>query len=63
MFSIPQQVKIFASLEPTDMRRGFGTPGQAWQFQRVRFPPRKGERAAPPGIESWAYGGNDMSQV
>ena len=23
MFSIPQQVKIFAALEPTDMRRGF----------------------------------------
>jgi len=29
MFNIPQQVKIFVSLEPTDMRRGFnGLSGQ-----------------------------------
>jgi len=43
-----------------DIRGFFGAPGQAWRFQRVRFPPRQGERAAPPGIESWAHGGNDM---
>ena len=43
-----------------DMQGFFGAPGQAWRFQRVRFPPRQGERAAPPGIESWAHGGNDM---
>lgn len=29
MFSVPQQVKIFVALEPTDMRRGFnGLSGQ-----------------------------------
>jgi RNA-directed DNA polymerase len=43
-----------------DLAQFFGAPGQAWRFQRVRFPPRQGERAAPPGIESWAHGGNDM---
>jgi retron-type reverse transcriptase len=43
-----------------DIRGFFGAPGQAWRFQRVRVPPRQGERAAPPGIESWAHGGNDM---
>jgi hypothetical protein len=43
-----------------DVSGSFGAPGQAWRFQRVRFPPRQGERAAPPGIESWAHGGNDM---
>jgi hypothetical protein len=42
-----------------DLAKCFGAPGQAWRFQRVRFPPRQGERAAPPGIESWAHGGND----
>jgi hypothetical protein len=42
-----------------DLARFVGAPGQAWRFQRVRFPPRQGERAAPPGIESWAHGGND----
>lgn len=32
MFSIPQQVKIFVALEPTDMRRGFnGLSGQVNQ--------------------------------
>ena len=43
-----------------ELEKFFGAPGQAWRFQRVRFPPRQGERAAPPGIESWAHGGNDM---
>jgi len=43
-----------------DIRRYFGAPGQAGRFQRVQFPPRQGERAAPPGIEPWAHGGNDM---
>jgi RNA-directed DNA polymerase len=43
-----------------DLGQFFGAPGQAWRFQRVRFPPRQGEGAAPPGIESWAHGGNDM---
>jgi RNA-directed DNA polymerase len=47
-------------LVDADLRACFGAPGQAWRFQRVRFPPRQGERAAPPGIESWAHGGNDM---
>jgi len=32
-------------------------------LQWVKFPPRQGDRAAPPGIESWTYGGNDMSKV
>ena len=43
-----------------DIRAFFGAPGQAGRFQRVQFPPRQGERAAPPGIEPWAHGGNDM---
>src|SRR5438128_5061370 len=43
-----------------DIRGFFGAPGQAGRFQRVQFPPRQGERAAPPGIEPWAHGGNDM---
>ena len=38
----------------------FGAPGQAWRFQRVRFPHRQGE-SRPPEIEPWADGGNDMS--
>jgi RNA-directed DNA polymerase len=46
-----------------DIQGFFGVPGQAWRFQRVRFPPRQGERAAPPGIESWAHGGNDMGSA
>jgi RNA-directed DNA polymerase len=43
-----------------DLSKYFGAPGQAGRFQRVQFPPRQGERAAPPGIEPWAHGGNDM---
>ena len=43
-----------------DLKACFGAPGQAGRFQRVQFPPRQGERAAPPGIEPWAHGGNDM---
>jgi RNA-directed DNA polymerase len=43
-----------------DIQAYFGAPGQAGRFQRVQFPPRQGERAAPPGIEPWAHGGNDM---
>jgi RNA-directed DNA polymerase len=43
-----------------DIRGFFGAPGEAGRFQRVQFPPRQGERAAPPGIEPWAHGGNDM---
>jgi hypothetical protein len=44
-----------------DLKSYFGAPGQTWCFQRVQFPPRQGERAAPPGIEPWTHGGNDMS--
>lgn len=33
----------------------FGAPGQTWCFQRVQFPPRQGERAAPPRIEPWTH--------
>ena len=43
-----------------DLSQYFGAPGQAGRFQRVQFPPRQGERAAPPGIKPWAHGGNDM---
>ena len=43
-----------------DLKAYFGAPGKAGRFQRVQFPPRQGERAAPPGIEPWAHGGNDM---
>ena len=31
MFTVPQQVKIFVSLQPTDMRRGF--PGLSGEVQ------------------------------
>jgi RNA-directed DNA polymerase len=44
-----------------DVRKYFGAPGQTWCFQRVQFPPRQGERAAPPRIEPWTHGGNEMS--
>ena len=44
-----------------DIRKYFGASGQAWRFQRVQFPHRQGERAAPPGIEPWTRGGNEMS--
>ena len=43
-----------------DIRGFFGAPGEAGRFQRVQFPPKQGERAAPLGIEPWAHGGNDM---
>ena len=43
-----------------DLSKYFGAPGEAGRFQRVQFPPRQGERAAPPGIEPWAHGCNDM---
>jgi hypothetical protein len=39
----------------------FGAPGQAWRIQRVKFPPPARGQATPPGIEPWAYGGNNMS--
>lgn len=38
-----------------DIRSYFGAPGQTWCFQRVQFPPRQGERAAPPRIEPWTH--------
>ncbi len=44
-----------------DLEKFFGASGQAWRFQRVQFPHRQGERAAPPGIEPWTRGGNEMS--
>lgn len=46
-----------------DLAQFFGAPGQSWRFQRARFPSRQGKRAAPPGIESWAHGGNDMGEA
>ncbi len=51
----------YTDVVDADLSRYFGAPGQAWRLQRVQFPPRQGERAAPPGIESWAHEGNDMS--
>jgi len=33
-----------------DLSKYFGAPGQAWRFQRVKFPPRQGEE--PPHRES-----------
>jgi hypothetical protein len=47
---IPRNVRVFVCVQPQDMRRGFGAPGQAWRFQRVKFPPWKG--AKPPHQES-----------
>ncbi len=55
--------QIWAYSEPVDLRKSIGTPGKAWRLQRVQFPPRQEAGATSPGIESWAYGGNDMSQV
>ena len=46
-----------------DLRAYFGAPGKAWRFQRVKFPPRQGERAAPPRIESCAHGGNEIGEA
>jgi RNA-directed DNA polymerase len=45
-----------------DIRGFFGAPGEAGRFQRVQLPPRQGERAALPGVEPWAHGGNDMGK-
>lgn len=42
MLQITPQMKFLVAVEPVDFRKGIGTPGEAWQFQRVRFPPRKG---------------------
>jgi hypothetical protein len=63
MLQLTPQSRIFLAVQPVDFRKGIGTPGQAWRLQRVQFPPRQEVRAPSPGIESWAYGGNDMSQV
>ena len=38
----------------------FRAPGKAWCSQLVKDQPRQ-ELAHSPGIECWAYGGNDMS--
>ena len=43
-----------------NLEHAYSAPGQTWRFQRVQFPPRQ-EMSHPPGIESWAHGGNDMS--
>jgi hypothetical protein len=58
--TIKRQFGRYAWVVEAAIKKFFGAPGQAWRFQRVRVPPRQGERAAPPGIESWAHGGNDM---
>lgn len=54
-------IEIFGeNTNPTmtrDLRECFGASGQAWRCQRVQFPHRQGERAAPPGIEPWTHGG------
>lgn len=56
-------LKIHLALDPCDMRKSFSTPSKAGRIQWVRFPSGQGKRALPPGIESWAYQGNEMSQV
>jgi hypothetical protein len=63
MFNLTPATKIFVYAKPIDMRKSFGTPGKAWRLQRVKFPPQKEARATSLGIESWAHGGKDMSQV
>ena len=60
MLTLPSGVRLFLATQPTDLRKSFGAPGQAWCLQWVRFPPRQEAGATSPGIESWAYGGNDM---
>jgi hypothetical protein len=47
---MPKGTRIFVCTEPLDMRKAFGAPGQAWRFQRVKFPPWKGNE--PPHQES-----------
>jgi len=44
-----------------DIQSFFGAPGQAWRFPAGEIPAPARRRAAPPGIEPWAHGGNDMS--
>jgi len=39
MILLPRAVRVYVASAPTNMRRSFGAPGQAWRFQRVRFPP------------------------
>src|SRR3954452_1841518 len=63
MLPLTPQSRIFVAVPPVDFRKGIGTPGHAWRLQQVQFLPRQEVRAPSPGIESWAYGGNDMSQV
>ncbi len=38
MFSLTSSFRYYLYREPTDMRKSFGAPGQAWQSQRVEFP-------------------------
>ena len=42
--------RIFLCTQDTDMRKSFGTPGEAWRLQRVKFPSRQEEE--PPHRES-----------
>lgn len=44
MIGASGRVPVFAYRRPVDMRKGFGAPGQAWRFQRVKFPPWKGAK-------------------
>lgn len=63
MIGFPAGVRVYLAIEPHDMRKSFSTPSKAGRIQWVRFPSGQGKRALPPGIESWAYQGNEMSQV
>ena len=58
---LPPGAKWTTEADIEEFTAYFGASGQAWRFQRVQFPHRQGERAAPPGIEPWTHGGNKMS--
>jgi hypothetical protein len=50
MLTLPPSVHVYVAAAPTDLRKSFGAPGQAWRSQRVKFPPGQGEE--PPHPES-----------
>ena len=50
MLGSTRVVSVYAYPEPADLRKGYGVPGEAWCFQRVRFPRRQGGK--PPHRQS-----------
>ena len=48
MLNYPGQAPIYLYAGVCDMRKSFGSPGEAWRFQRVRFPPGQGMEPSHP---------------